>query len=191
MTDNNRRYTMTFFHLGRKRRRSVTRVLPALSAYANSTGRFIGWKFCELTLQAPRLRRQCPFTRINQRFRRNVLYSFERSTFNHCRSASEGWRDQPAQNIAVADSGGHLAARVWINGRRSAGSISDQEGVHGGAFDISTRELAKPPGRSGLCRTRAFNQGRVMIFAGNVSLYREGYAGTSIERLGRAQLFAH
>ena len=93
--------------------------------------------------------------------------------------AAEAKADEIGQpmNIAVADSGGHLIAHARMNGAWFGSiDIAIKKAFTARAFDISTRELAKlAQGGEDFFGIEASNQGRVMIFAGGIPLYREGH----------------
>jgi uncharacterized protein GlcG (DUF336 family) len=102
-------------------------------------------------------------------------------TLNEARSiiaaaeAKAGEIGQP-MNIAVADGGGHLIAHVRMDGAwLGSVDISIKKAFTARAFDISTRDLAKLAQNGGdFFGINTSNEGRVMIFAGGIPLYREG-----------------
>jgi uncharacterized protein GlcG (DUF336 family) len=79
-------------------------------------------------------------------------------------------------NIAVADEGGHLIAHARMDGAWFGSiDIAIKKAFTARAFDISTSDLAKLAQDGGdFFGIDASNQGRVMIFAGGIPLYREG-----------------
>ncbi len=79
-------------------------------------------------------------------------------------------------NIAVADAGGHLVAHVRMDGAwLGSVDISIKKAFTARAFDIETKTLATlaQPGQD-FFGIHAFNDGRIMIFAGGVPLKRDG-----------------
>ncbi|MGO4637871.1 heme-binding protein [Mesorhizobium sp. 2RAF45] len=102
-------------------------------------------------------------------------------TLNEARSiitaaeAKAGELGQP-MNVAVADGGGHLIAHVRMDGAwLGSVDISIKKAFTARAFDISTRDLAKLAQNGGdFFGINTSNEGRVMIFAGGIPLYREG-----------------
>lgn len=79
-------------------------------------------------------------------------------------------------NIAVVDAGGNLVAHVRMDGAWVGSiQISIDKAWTSRAFDISTKELAKPsqPGEQ-FFGIHTSNGGRVMIFAGGIPLKRDG-----------------
>ncbi len=102
-------------------------------------------------------------------------------TLNEARSiiaAAEAVAEEIGQpmNIAVADWGGHLIAHVRMDGAWFGSvDISIKKAFTARAFDISTCDLAKlAQGGGDFFGIDTSNQGRVMIFAGGIPLYREG-----------------
>lgn len=89
--------------------------------------------------------------------------------------AKAGEIGQP-MNIAVADWGGHLIAHVRMDGAWFGSvDISIKKAFTARAFDISTRDLAKLAQDGGeFFGIDTSNQGRVMIFAEGIPLYRDG-----------------
>jgi uncharacterized protein GlcG (DUF336 family) len=79
-------------------------------------------------------------------------------------------------NIAVADGGGNLVAHVRMDGAWLGSiDISINKAFTARAFDISTRDLAKPAQPGGqFYGIHASNHGRIMIFAGGVPIKRAG-----------------
>lgn len=102
-------------------------------------------------------------------------------TLNEARliiGAAEAKADEIGQpmNISVADSGGHLIAHARMDGAWFGSiDIAIKKAFTARAFDIPTCELAKLA-QSGcdFFGIDASNQGRVMIFAGGIPLYRGG-----------------
>lgn len=79
-------------------------------------------------------------------------------------------------NIAIADTGGHLIAHVRMDGAWIGSiDISIKKALTAGAFDISTRDLARlaQPGAD-FFGIHASNGGAVMVFAGGIPLERQG-----------------
>lgn len=93
-------------------------------------------------------------------------------------AAAEAKADEIGQpmNIAVADGGGHLIAHIRMDGAWLGSiDISIKKAFTARAFDISTRDLATLARDGGeFFGINTSNEGRVMIFAGGVPLYREG-----------------
>ena len=79
-------------------------------------------------------------------------------------------------NIAVADEGGNLIAHVRMDGAWLGSiDISIKKAYTSRAFDISTKELAAHSQSGGqFFGIHASNDGTVMIFAGGISLKRNG-----------------
>jgi uncharacterized protein GlcG (DUF336 family) len=79
-------------------------------------------------------------------------------------------------NIAVADTGGNLVAHERMDGAWIGSiDISIKKAFTSRAFDIATKDLAKPSQPGGqFFGIHASNDGRVMIFAGGIPLKREG-----------------
>ena len=79
-------------------------------------------------------------------------------------------------NVAVADAGGNLVAHVRMDAAWMGSiDISIKKAFTAGAFDISTKDLAKLSQSGGpFFGIHESNQGRVMIFAGGVPLKRAG-----------------
>ena len=79
-------------------------------------------------------------------------------------------------NIAVADAGGNLVAHVRMDGAWIGSiDISIKKAFTSRAFDISTKDLAAHS-QSGnqFFGINASNDGKVMIFAGGIPLYKDG-----------------
>lgn len=93
-------------------------------------------------------------------------------------AAAEAKADEIGQpmNIAVADWGGHLITHIRMDGAWLGSiDIAIKKAFTARAFDISTRDLAKlAPDGGEFFGINTSNQGRVMIFAGGIPLYREG-----------------
>src|SRR6202048_5620818 len=79
-------------------------------------------------------------------------------------------------NIAVVDGGGNLVSHVRMDGAWLGSiDIAINKAFTARAFDISTRDLAKPAQPGGqFYGIHASNHGRVMIFAGGVPVKRAG-----------------
>jgi uncharacterized protein GlcG (DUF336 family) len=79
-------------------------------------------------------------------------------------------------NIAVADTGGNLVAHERMDGAWIGSiDISIKKAFTSRAFDIATKDLAKPSQPGGqFFGIHASNDGRVMVFAGGIPLKREG-----------------
>src|ERR1043166_1956049 len=78
-------------------------------------------------------------------------------------------------NIAVADEGGNLVAHVRMDGAWIGSiDISIKKAYTSRAFDIATRDLATHSQSGGqFFGIHASNDGRIMIFAGGVSLKKD------------------
>jgi uncharacterized protein GlcG (DUF336 family) len=79
-------------------------------------------------------------------------------------------------NIAIVDSGGNLVTHVRMDGAWLGSiDISINKAFTSRAFDIATRDLAKPSQPGGqFYGIDVSNGGRVMIFAGGIPLKRAG-----------------
>src|SRR5687767_15803761 len=85
-------------------------------------------------------------------------------------------------NIAVVDNGRNLVAHERMDGAWIGSiDISIKKAFTSRAFDIATKDLAKPSQPGGqFFRIHASNDGRVMIFAGGIrSNEREKWLGPS------------
>src|SRR4028118_748457 len=79
-------------------------------------------------------------------------------------------------NIAIADTGGNLVAHVRMDGAWLGSiDISIKKAFTSRAFDITTKDLAEnsQPGQQ-FFGIHASNDGRIMIFAGGISLKKDG-----------------
>ncbi|MGB5595279.1 MAG: heme-binding protein [Crocosphaera sp.] len=79
-------------------------------------------------------------------------------------------------NIAVVDAGGNLVAHVRMDGAWIGSiDISMKKAYTSRAFDIATKDLAEYSQSGGqFFGIHASNNGKIMIFAGGIPLYREG-----------------
>ena len=81
-------------------------------------------------------------------------------------------------NIAVVDRGGNLVSHVRMDGAWLGSiDISIKKAFTANAFDLSTKDLAdhsQPGGQ--FFGINASNDGKIMIFAGGIPLYRDGEA---------------
>src|ERR1700744_2154628 len=79
-------------------------------------------------------------------------------------------------NIAVVDVGGNLVTHIRMDGAWIGSvDISINKAFTARAFDISTEELAADAGPGGqFYGIHASNGGRVMVFAGGITLQRGG-----------------
>jgi len=79
-------------------------------------------------------------------------------------------------NIAVADGGGNLVANVRMDGAWVGSiDISQKKAYTSRAFDIATKDLAEHCQSGGqFFGIHAYNDGKIMIFAGGIPLKREG-----------------
>ena len=79
-------------------------------------------------------------------------------------------------NIAIVDSGGNLVTHVRMDGAWLGSiDISINKAFTSRAFDIATRDLAKPSQPGGqFYGIDVSNGGRIMIFAGGIPLKRAG-----------------
>ena len=79
-------------------------------------------------------------------------------------------------NIAVVDAGGNLVTHVRMDGAWIGSiDISIKKAYTSRAFDLTTKELAEHSQSGGqFFGIHASNNGKIMIFAGGIPLYREG-----------------
>ncbi|MGK7949977.1 MAG: heme-binding protein [Xenococcaceae cyanobacterium] len=79
-------------------------------------------------------------------------------------------------NIAVVDGGGNLVAHVRMDGAWIGSiDISIKKAYTARAFNLSTKDLAEQSQSGGqFFGIHASNDGKIMIFAGGIPLYREG-----------------
>src|ERR1700743_2812591 len=79
-------------------------------------------------------------------------------------------------NIAVADEGGNIVAHVRMdNAWIGSIDIAIKKAYTSRAFDIETKELAKHSQSGGqFFGVHVSNDGKIMIFAGGITLKREG-----------------
>lgn len=79
-------------------------------------------------------------------------------------------------NIAVADGGGNLIAHVRMDGAWLGSiDISIKKAYTSRAFDIATKDLATHSQSGGqFFGINASNDGKIMIFAGGVPLFKDG-----------------
>ena len=85
-------------------------------------------------------------------------------------------------NIAVADGGGNLVAHVRMDGAWLGSiDISIKKAYTSRAFDIATKDLAAHSQSGGqFFGIHAYNDGKVMIFAGGIPLKKDGKVVGSI-----------
>jgi uncharacterized protein GlcG (DUF336 family) len=102
-------------------------------------------------------------------------------TLNEARRAVAAAEKKAAEigqpmNIAIVDSGGNLVTHVRMDGAWLGSiDISINKAFTSRAFDIATRDLAKPSQPGGqFYGIDVSNGGRVMIFAGGIPLKRAG-----------------
>jgi len=93
-------------------------------------------------------------------------------------AAAEAKAEEMGQpvNIAVADGGGNLVAHVRMDGALFGSiDISINKAFTSCAFDIATKDLAVHSQSGGqFFGIHASNNGRVMVFAGGITLRRGG-----------------
>ncbi|MEL7039109.1 MAG: heme-binding protein [Cyanobacteria bacterium J06592_8] len=79
-------------------------------------------------------------------------------------------------NIAVVDGGGNLVAHVRMDGAWIGSiDISIKKAYTSRAFNLATKDLAEQSQSGGqFFGIHASNNGKIMIFAGGIPLYREG-----------------
>src|ERR1700728_4341331 len=79
-------------------------------------------------------------------------------------------------NIAVADEGGNIVAHARMDGAWIGSIDSSQKKAYPSrAFDISTKDLAAHSQSGGkFFGLHASNDGKIMIFAGGISVIRDG-----------------
>ena len=102
-------------------------------------------------------------------------------TLNEARRAVAAAEKKAAEigqpmNIAIVDSGGNLVTHVRMDGAWLGSiDISINKAFTSRAFDIATRDLAKPSQPGGqFYGIDVSNGGRIMIFAGGIPLKRAG-----------------